>query len=433
MPTIQADNVYARLFGSETDIVKAEKVCSWTTKQKSTRYLSKRQGDNCVVFPAGLVRRVVKATGATVTDMRTAPEWGWDLSKATWLRDYQVEALKTLTKRTRCLFRSPTGSGKGEIVAAAIACSPGARWLVLTPRVSLVNDLKGRLEARAGVTAVPLGVPFTRPGVRIATYAAAALMAKENPQVFLDFDAIICDEAHSIAAASYYQAIRLCRKAYWRMGLSATPTERTDGKAIYVVGVFGDPVTLAEYDELVEEGSITDYEVVWRKVQGIPADPFESFAVSYDRCIVRNPERNRVLAEDALGCEKPAMLFLERVNHAKGVYRKLQESGVKVALATKDTSKAVRESIIHGARQGLIDVIVATRVFAEGVDIPGIRTVINGAGLKAPIALLQRIGRGSRLAQGKHKFTVYEYEESVGFGKRHAAERKKVLAEHHGK
>lgn len=433
MPTIEADNVYARLFGSPTDIAKAEKVCSWTTKQKATRYLSKRRGDNCLIFPAGLVRRVIKATGSTVTDRRTPPEWSWDLTRASWLRPYQTDALITLTKRTRCLFRSPTGSGKGEIVAAAIACAPGGRWLVLTPRVSLVNDLKARIEKRAGVTAVPLGVPFTKPGVRIGTYAAAALLAKESPQAFLEFDALICDEAHTVAAPSYYNPIKLCRNAYWKMGLSATPTERTDGKTIYVLGVFGDPVTLAEYDELVDEGSITDYRVVWRKVDGISSDPFAGFARNYEKCIVRNVERNRAVMADALACEKPAMLFAERVKHAKGLYKRLEEQGVKVALATKDTSKADRESIILGAKQGLIDVIVATRVFAEGVDIPGIRSVINAAGMKAPIGLLQRIGRGSRLEAGKQVFTVYEYEESLGFGKKHAAERKKVLAEHHGK
>jgi superfamily II DNA or RNA helicase len=438
MATIYVENVYARLFGDLTSIVKAESVCTYTLKSGQSRSLSAKRttegGAPFLVFPAGLVRRVIKATRAEVVDRRTPPPWSWNIAEADWLRDYQVEALETFSKRTRCLLRSPTGSGKGEIVAGVIAAAREGRWLILTPRTSLVNDLKKRTHMKAGVCPVALGIPFSRPGVRIATYAGAAKMVKAAPQVFKDFDGIICDEAHQVAAVTYYKVIKACTNAYWRLGLSATPTERTDGKSIYVVGAFGDPITLAEYDELVQRGSITDYEVKWVPVEGVemPSGRY-GFARMYDVCIVRNQARNRAILREVMACEKPAFLFTERVSHAEAIYKKLTELGVRAALATKNTSKGQRETIILAAKEGDVDVIVSTRVFAEGVDIPNIRTTINAAGLKAPIALLQRIGRGSRLAAGKYKFTHVEFAESCGFGAKHAKARAQTLQDHHGK
>src|SRR4030042_1271253 len=135
MATIYVENVYARLFGDLTSIVKAESVCTYTLKTGKSRSLS---------------------------------------------------AKRTTESGTPFLLRSPTGSGKGEIVAGVIAAAREGRWLILTPRTSLVNDLKKRTHMKAGVNPVALGIPFSRPGVRIATYAGAAKMVKAAPQVFKD-------------------------------------------------------------------------------------------------------------------------------------------------------------------------------------------------------------------------------------------------------
>jgi superfamily II DNA or RNA helicase len=47
-------------------------------------------------------------------------------------------------------------------------------------------------------------------------------------------------------------------------------------------------------------------------------------------------------------------------------------------------------------------------IFQEGIDIPALRSVIIGTGGKSTIASLQRIGRGMRMAEGKHEFEVWD-------------------------
>jgi superfamily II DNA or RNA helicase len=388
-----------------------------------------------------------------------------------------------VAQRTRVLLRAPTGSGKGEVVAGIAVAAPSARILILTPRATLVNDLRDRVERRAGRTVYALGTfpDPDQPCVQIATYSKAAQMAsgalgikpksrakptdgdndlvvepgeptrdwremtEEERQatiaLFNSFDTIICDEAHVVAASSYYRVIRLCNNAYYRIGLSATPTERTDGKNLYIIGAFSDIATLAEFDALIERKDISDYAVEWTKVPPMerPDTIPKSFAAQYHVAIVANEIRNRLILRKAYVAPKPTIVFCERLDHAERLYTQWTEKVTSPAVyVTGEVSKAARESIIADAKSGKVEVIFATKVFAEGIDIPNLASVVNAGGLKAPIPLLQKIGRAMRVTESKDTFVLYDFEDSQPWLKRnwpkiHSAQRKAELAKHHGK
>jgi superfamily II DNA or RNA helicase len=493
-PVIRFWNSRSRIYTPDKGLLKRVRdVCSANGVSLAQIGVLK-DGMTYATFPTGLLKRVMKVARVgreALRDMRVRPSWTMQPDLATWLRDYQIEGIRLLATRTRVLLRSPTGSGKGEVVAGIAAAAPHARILVLTPRATLVNDLTNRIENRAAREVYVLGTHpnLDEPCVQIATYTKAALLAdialprkkrkkpddakpvsilhaaddliadaavaslnRERPEpteaereaarkLFASFDVLICDEAHTIAAESYYHAVRLCENAYYRVGLSATPTERTDGKNLYILGAFSDIESLAEFDALIERGMISDYDVVWSKYAPIPQTPLpKSFASQYEHCIVNNDARNRAVLGATYKAPKPVIVFTERLDHAEALLSRWQDKmpGSVATLATGDVSKAQREAIVNGAKSGEVEVIFATRVFAEGIDIPNLAAVVNAAGYKAPIPLLQRIGRGMRKHEGKDKFIVYDFLDDVpwlpkNWPRIHARRRAAELKRHHGK
>lgn len=75
-----------------------------------------------------------------------------------------------------------------------------------------------------------------------------------------------------------------------------------------------------------------------------------------------------------------------------------------------DAERAERARLM---REGGLDVVVCTDVWATGVDIPNIAAVVMACGGSAPIGLKQRSGRGTRLFGAKEEFLIFDVALSV--------------------
>jgi superfamily II DNA or RNA helicase len=71
-----------------------------------------------------------------------------------------------------------------------------------------------------------------------------------------------------------------------------------------------------------------------------------------------------------------------------------------------------REEVIKDLKSGKIDVAVATTILNEGVNIPSLGAVINAAGGKSEIAVLQKIGRGLRVTDKKKVIYLVDFFDS---------------------
>jgi superfamily II DNA or RNA helicase len=73
------------------------------------------------------------------------------------------------------------------------------------------------------------------------------------------------------------------------------------------------------------------------------------------------------------------------------------------------------------------DLLVATNIFNEGVDIPELKSVVIAAGGSSSIQALQRIGRGMRRTDSKSRFYVYDLLDSgQRWMERHAKARQRA-------
>jgi len=78
-----------------------------------------------------------------------------------------------------------------------------------------------------------------------------------------------------------------------------------------------------------------------------------------------------------------------------------------VEWVTGDRPEKERSAIAERMRTGEVQIAVATDAWRDGINIPNLRWVVLESWSKAPIGVIQKVGRGTRLAQGKPHFSIH--------------------------
>lgn len=377
-------------------------------------------------FAAGLLPHVLvcgKRDDVAVqrVDQRT-PEFQRDPhADLAWLHDYQRAAVDKALRYERGILHMPTGSGKTEC-AVAIDRAYGARYRVLfvAHRAQLAVQARDRFAAR-GVPDEELGLfaqgAHEQARVTFATYQSLLSDLTRAPRggpastLLLAADMLLADECHTAPAETFARVLSACH-ARVRIGLSATPLARGDGRSVLAVAHLGPVIHRVTAAELVAAGRIARPEVVLLPCS--QSYPFRStsWTALYRRLVTDSTKRNGIVVQAVRECEKPALVFVQHVEHGKRLARELGRAGMNVEFVWGTHSVAWRKSRIRDLERGALDAIVTSAVMQEGVDIPSVRTVVIAAGGKSTIAAIQRAGRGMRTAPGKATFTVIDIADS---------------------
>lgn len=406
-------------------------------------------------FPAGLVPMVRKAAlkevqealahgedqyasklrPVEIVDNRSAPcEWDWN-ADLEWLHDYQFRAVWLAYEATRGIIKSPTGSGKGEMIWGLIKALP-CHWLLLVKEKALMHELAARWEERTGETSGVVGDGIFRPDpssrVTFCTFATLSHgLGRKRPQIIkllTDAEGIIVDECHTLPAKSLRKVAMACRNAYWRLGFSATPLDRNDNKSVFAVAVLGEMICEVGTQSLIEMGFISKPTIrlvpltqhVWGR------DP-STWMKSYDELIVRSERRNALVVDIARAAAKPALVFVKIVDHGRQLTRWINETDIPAEFVWGDQPVPTRKAKVAKLMRGDLDVIVTSSVLQTGIDMPAVESVVNGAGMKSTIAALQRMGRGMRTHAGKDGFELWDiYDQGDRFMEEHAKARRRA-------
>lgn len=111
-------------------------------------------------------------------------------------------------------------------------------------------------------------------------------------------------------------------------------------------------------------------------------------------------KRKRLLeilrSSDENAVEDPMIIFVNQRDTADSLKRLVADCGYKPIVLHGGKQQNMRENAILGFKRGKYDVLLATDVAARGIDIPGIRTVINYDMPKNIQTYTNRIGRTGR-------------------------------------
>ena len=142
-------------------------------------------------------------------------------------------------------------------------------------------------------------------------------------------------------------------------------------------------------------------------------------------------KRTNVILKDIDAYPKPMLVLVKTVEQA--IYlqnRYVQEGGQPLTFISGKDKASVRRDAVRALRDGTLDVLLATTIFDEGVDIPELATVILASGGKSTVKTIQRVGRCLRLAVGKLVAWIIDYQDSHHpMLRKHALARMKVYAE----
>ena len=111
-----------------------------------------------------------------------------------------------------------------------------------------------------------------------------------------------------------------------------------------------------------------------------------------------------------------------RVNHGNVLMEKLK-SHLAVAFLDGQKSSKERLSTIKMMKDGNLDVLIASKIFDQGVDIPELDALVLAGSGKSSGRALQRIGRVIRKFPGKKKAIVVEFFDNCKFLRNHSEAR----------
>jgi superfamily II DNA or RNA helicase len=371
-------------------------------------------------FPAGLLGLVLKAApeaGLPVEHMdhRKVPTT-LTLDHAglmsLGLRDYQADALLAVGAHGRGIVKIATAGGKGSIAASFPVAFP-CRWLFLVHRAQIARDIGARYAAITKLQPGYIlegGVELGDGEFVVATYQTLRKRIAE-PVVanWLEtIGGVVYDEAHVVGAETFAHVAGQLHAPYFRVGMSGTPLQRGDGRSALVLAHTGPVIYEASAADLVAEGWVSPVRVHAYHYHHPTGYDRRTWSGVYSEAVARNKARVLEVAAVVKVVPKPALVFVTALAHGKALVKAMERQGMKAQLASGSVSIDRRNTMNRDLVAGRLDVVVATKVYEEGIDIPSLASVVHAGGGKSEIGTLQRIGRGMRLSEGKTHVEVVD-------------------------
>lgn len=223
------------------------------------------------------------------------------------------------------------------------------------------------------------------------------------------FDVIIFDEAHHIAADTFDQVFNYFQ-AGEVIGLTATP-EREDNKSIL-------PYFDNEFAYELRLWDAIDQRLL-AKFDYYCIDDINSNLVGIDLNndqqvfkVLNNDARNKLLLDvinNYIGFyyQPLALVFCINTLHAEIISNYLQRQGLKANYLTSKVSH-LRTKILNDFRKRTINYLCVVNIFNEGIDVPEVDTIILLRPTNSKTIFLQQLGRGLRKTINKNKLAVYD-------------------------
>ncbi|MBL8112682.1 MAG: DUF3427 domain-containing protein [Acidobacteria bacterium] len=230
------------------------------------------------------------------------------------------------------------------------------------------------------------------------------------------FDVVIVDEFHHAAAPSYRRLLEHVSPVEL-LGLTATP-ERSDGLPILEWFDHRIAAELRLWDAIDQHRLVpfsyfgiadgTDLrQVPWRRAGGYDVQGLTNLYTAND-ALARHVVRQ--LTDVVDDCRKMRALgFCVSVEHARFMARVFTEEGLAARAVWADSTEEERRDALRELAAGRVQVVFSVDLFNEGIDVPGVDTLLLLRPTDSPTLFLQQLGRGLRKHHGKSLCTVLDF------------------------
>jgi type I site-specific restriction endonuclease len=148
-------------------------------------------------------------------------------------------------------------------------------------------------------------------------------------------------------------------------------------------------------------------DIPWRRGQGYDIEALSVLYTSSDAWA------RTVLKELLRLADNPGTMrtlgFCVSIDHARFMSKHFNDAGVPSVAVWGDSLPADRRAALRDLAAGRIRAVFSVDLFNEGVDLPGVDTVLMLRPTESPTLFLQQLGRGLRRSKGKTFCTVLDF------------------------
>lgn len=226
----------------------------------------------------------------------------------------------------------------------------------------------------------------------------------------------ICDEAaHVLQGNKWGQAIKYFPNAFG-LGVTATP-KRLDRRGLgrHADGVFDYMVLGPSTRWLIENQYLSRYKVA------IPDSTYRQYlkdskddADYTKQAMLQAAEKSHIVGDVVVNYQKfanglQAIVFADSIQTGQKLEQKFNSVGIAAKLLTSNNTDEERFKYLQLYKKKEIKVLINVDLFDEGLDVPGIECVSMARPSKSLGKVLQMIGRGLRLAEGKPHLILIDH------------------------
>lgn len=343
------------------------------------------------------------------------------------LFDYQADLASRMSKILQtggtALLSLPTGAGKTRTAIDAMLesrihgrsiriCWMAPTYELLDQAFSTTVQLWRQFGAAPDMRVALAGEPNGDADLWLTTPQAVASRARTREPLG-DWDAVIFDEAHQMAAPTFRGAVEAVLRqpgAKALVGLSATPGRATEQETEILVDLFEGHLLTSPVlgthpvEELQRRGVLAQLRFRPLSRRAVASlDEIERLKVIIRACRFLARRKHRVL------------VFTSSVAAAKTLSLVLSNRDVSATWVSGAMPPQERQARIDSFASGRWDVLANQRLLATGYDCPAVTDVIIQTKITSPVLFEQIVGRVARgpLTGGSGTGTVWQFEDHL--------------------
>ena len=272
------------------------------------------------------------------------------------------------------------------------------------------------------------------------TDSAHEFTAQKKRQEFMKsilekFEFVILEEAHESSASGWFELLKYCKNAYYRLALTGTPFMKESEEMNMRLMASSGPVAITVTEkQLIDCGILATpyFKFVHLTKKPATMSMKTSWQPAYRIGIVENEERNQAIiyeAKRAVAHGLTVMILFKQIAHGKTLKEMLDAVSIPNELIVGADDQTERKRAINKLKDGKIKVLLGSTILDVGVDVPAVGMVIIASAGKAEVALRQRIGRGLRAKKNQANICfVVDFDDPFNkYLKNHAQQRKAII------
>jgi len=360
---------------------------------------------------------------------------------------HQLAAVNIALTKSKGLILSPTASGKSYMIYLIVRYlldNTDDNILITVPNTSLVEQLYANFQEYC-LDDWPVEELVSRNyGARHESMDARVLITtwqsvfKKDSSFFSRYNTFLCDEAHSANQKSISSIINNLTHAERRIGFTGT-LNGTMMHELEMQARFGSLNKIVTTSELMSAGVVSKIQITAISLKYPESDCKLNRSCDYQQevdFLVGSADRNHLLAKIAIESKKNILLLFNYVEKHGDVLKRLLEPlcekhGKKLFYIHGGVSTAEREEIRHALEESDNCILLASfGTTSTGIDVRNLHRVLFCHPYKSPIRVLQSIGRGLRLSEGKEYLELIDIGDDLTYTSRSNKKKPNVVFGH---